>query len=68
VYGHGAHNLSHSYWVGLGSDGFDYLTGTHVAGTAGGSRFGIAKRANLIGIRILGDAGTGCTSLSLFIH
>ncbi|PVG03009.1 subtilisin-like protein [Serendipita vermifera] len=39
-----------------------YGHGTHVAGTAGGARFGIAKRANLIGVRILSDAGTGFSS------
>jgi len=33
--------------------------GTHVAGTAGGKRSGIAKKANLIAVKVLGDDGSG---------
>jgi len=29
--------------------------GTHVAGTIGGRTFGVAKRANLIGVKVVGD-------------
>ncbi|KAG8829857.1 subtilisin-like serine protease [Serendipita sp. 399] len=36
--------------------------GTHVAGIAGGNRFGVAKRANLIAVRVLGPDGNGLTS------
>lgn len=36
--------------------------GTHVAGTAGGSRYGVAKRVRLIGVRVLDCAGSGETS------
>ncbi|KAG8755551.1 subtilisin-like serine protease [Serendipita sp. 396] len=36
--------------------------GTHVAGTAGGNQFGVAKRANLIAVRVLGPDGNGLTS------
>jgi subtilisin family serine protease len=33
--------------------------GTHVAGTVGGTRFGVAKRVNLRGVRVLDCAGSG---------
>ncbi|ORX99440.1 subtilisin-like protein [Basidiobolus meristosporus CBS 931.73] len=36
--------------------------GTHVAGTVGGKTFGVAKKANLIGVKVLSGAGTGSTS------
>lgn len=36
--------------------------GTHVAGTAGGARHGVAKRVRLIGVRVLDCAGSGETS------
>ena len=33
--------------------------GTHVAGTVGGATYGVAKRAKLFGIRVLGCGGSG---------
>lgn len=33
--------------------------GTHVAGTIGGKTFGVAKRVNLVGVRVLGCSGSG---------
>jgi subtilisin family serine protease len=33
--------------------------GTHVAGTVGGKTYGIAKRTNLIAVKVLGDNGSG---------
>lgn len=36
--------------------------GTHVAGTAAGSQFGVAKAANIIAVKILSDAGSGSVS------
>jgi serine protease len=33
--------------------------GTHVAGTVGGSTYGIAKNANIIGVRVLSCGGSG---------
>ncbi|HWJ10316.1 MAG TPA: S8 family serine peptidase [Nocardioides sp.] len=36
--------------------------GTHVAGTAGGNRYGVAKRVRLIGVRVLDCNGSGETS------
>ncbi|ORX89252.1 subtilisin-like protein [Basidiobolus meristosporus CBS 931.73] len=36
--------------------------GTHVAGTVGGSTYGVAKKASLIGVKVLSGAGSGSTS------
>jgi len=36
--------------------------GTHCSGTMGGTSYGIAKRANLIAVKVLGDNGSGSTS------
>ncbi|KAG6847163.1 hypothetical protein H0H93_009772, partial [Arthromyces matolae] len=36
--------------------------GTHCAGTAAGSRFGVAKRASIISVKVLDDGGSGATS------
>ncbi|KAI0686618.1 serine protease [Earliella scabrosa] len=36
--------------------------GTHCAGTAAGTRFGVAKLANLIAVKVLGDDSFGSTS------
>lgn len=36
--------------------------GTHVASSAGGHRWGVAKRANLIDVRVLGDDNRGSSS------
>jgi subtilisin family serine protease len=33
--------------------------GTHCAGTAAGKTFGVAKNANLIAVKVLGDDGLG---------
>ena len=33
--------------------------GTHVAGTAGGAKYGVARNANLIAVKVLGDNGSG---------
>lgn len=49
-----------------GTDGVDVKGhGTHVAGIAGGSRWGIAKGANLIAVKVLDDEGHGRQSYSL---
>jgi subtilisin family serine protease len=36
--------------------------GTHVAGTAGGTAFGVAKGATLVAVRVLNCAGSGSTT------
>ncbi|KAF8423291.1 secreted serine protease [Tirmania nivea] len=36
--------------------------GTHVSGTIAGASHGVAKRANIIAVKVLGDNGTGSTS------
>lgn len=36
--------------------------GTHCAGTVGGQRWGAAKEANLIAVKVLSDSGSGSTS------
>lgn len=36
--------------------------GTHVAGTAGGAKFGVAQGANIIAVKVLGDDGSGSSS------
>lgn len=36
--------------------------GTHCAGTVGGAEFGIAKAANIAGIKVLDKSGSGDTS------
>jgi len=33
--------------------------GTHCAGTIAGARFGVAKKANIIGVKVLGRTGSG---------
>jgi len=36
--------------------------GTHVAGTVGGLRYGIAKKVELVAVKVLGRTGSGSTS------
>ncbi|KAJ7103679.1 serine protease [Mycena crocata] len=36
--------------------------GTHVAGTAAGVQFGVAKKASIIAVKVLSDAGSGAVS------
>ncbi|KAF9978776.1 hypothetical protein BGZ73_000423 [Actinomortierella ambigua] len=36
--------------------------GTHVAGTVGSASFGVAKKVNLIGVKVLDRGGSGATS------
>ncbi|MDA3629216.1 S8 family peptidase [Saccharopolyspora oryzae] len=45
-----------------GGDGTDkHGHGTHVAGTIGSETYGVAKAAKLVGVRVLGDDGSGTT-------
>lgn len=36
--------------------------GTHVAGTAAGTKFGVAQAANIIAVKVLGDDGSGSSA------
>jgi subtilisin family serine protease len=39
--------------------------GTHVAGTIGGTTFGVAKAATIVGVKVLDASGSGSNSLVL---
>ncbi len=46
-----------------GGDGIDRQGhGTHVAGTIGSESYGVAKATNLVGVKVLGDDGSGSTA------
>lgn len=45
---------------GNGADGNGH--GTHVAATAAGSSYGVAKNADIVSVRVLNDSGSGTTS------
>ncbi len=66
-------NLSHNEFTGRASTGYDAVTtggtaadcnghGTHVAGTVGGTVYGVAKQVKLVAVRVLDCAGSGTTS------
>jgi subtilisin family serine protease len=66
-------NLGHAEFAGRVSTGYDAVTaggnandcnghGTHVAGTVGGTVYGVAKAANLIAVRVLDCGGSGTNS------
>ena len=65
--------ISHSEFGGRASHGYDYVDndsdatdcnghGTHVAGTVGGTTYGVAQDVKLIGLRVLDCRGSGTTS------
>ncbi|KAL6703157.1 hypothetical protein ACN47E_010150 [Coniothyrium glycines] len=61
---------SHAVFTGRATQGFTSTGsfvdgdghGTHVAGTAGGAKFGVAQGANIIEVKVLGDDGAGSSS------
>jgi subtilisin family serine protease len=63
---------SHTDFGGRATSGFDAIDGgaaddchghgTHVAGTAGGGSFGVAKGADLVAVRVLNCQGSGTTA------
>ena len=64
-------DASHAQFEGRASNVYDALGGngndcnghgTHVAGTVGGKTYGVAKQAQLRGVRVLDCAGSGSTS------
>ncbi|MDP1859002.1 MAG: S8 family peptidase [Gemmatimonadaceae bacterium] len=64
--------FSHNEFGGRATSGFDAVDGgtaddcnghgTHVAGTVGGSTYGVAKGVSLVAVRVLDCAGSGTTS------
>ncbi|MEU5398559.1 S8 family peptidase [Streptomyces sp. NPDC005963] len=65
--------ISHADFGGRASDGYDAVDndnvaqdgnghGTHVAGTIAGSAHGVAKKAKIVGVRVLNNAGSGTTA------
>jgi subtilisin family serine protease len=64
--------FSHVQFGGRAVSGFDSVDGgsaddcnghgTHVAGTIGGSAYGVAKGVSLVGVRVLNCQGSGSTS------
>ena len=64
--------LGHGEFGGRAVSGFDAVDGgsaddcnghgTHVAGTVGGSTYGVAKNVSLVAVRVLNCSGSGTTS------
>jgi subtilisin family serine protease len=65
--------LSHNEFGGRATSGHDFVDndsdasdchghGTHVAGTVGGSTYGVAKGVSLVAVRVLNCSGSGTTS------
>jgi subtilisin family serine protease len=65
--------ISHNQFGGRASYGYDFVDndstasdcnghGTHVAGTVGGSTYGVAKAVSLVAVRVLNCSGSGTTS------
>jgi subtilisin family serine protease len=64
--------FSHSEFGGRATSGYDAVDGgsaddcnghgTHVAGTVGGAKYGVAKGVNLVAVRVLDCAGSGSWS------
>ena len=66
-------NFTHTEYSGRAVAGIDEVTlggsatdcnghGSHVAGTVGGTTYGVAKQARLVAVRVLNCAGSGTTS------
>ncbi|KAG0246805.1 subtilisin-like serine protease [Mortierella sp. GBAus27b] len=49
-----------SFISGQTTDGNGH--GTHVAGTIGGTKYGVAKNVTLVAVKVLSDSGSGATS------
>ncbi|MBY6306437.1 S8 family peptidase [Streptomyces clavuligerus] len=65
--------VSHSEFGGRAVDGYDAVDndnvaqdgnghGTHVAGTVAGASYGVAKKARIVGVRVLNNSGSGTTA------
>ncbi|GGT40385.1 S8 family peptidase [Streptomyces purpureus] len=64
--------ITHNDFGGRASYGYDAIDndntaqdghghGTHVAGTVAGSSYGVAKKAKIVGVRVLNNSGSGTT-------
>ncbi|MEU5220303.1 S8 family peptidase [Streptomyces sp. NPDC020807] len=65
--------ISHTDFGGRAFNGYDAIDndnvaqdghghGTHVAGTVGGTSYGVAKKAKIVGVRVLNNQGSGTTA------
>ncbi|MGW6010504.1 S8 family peptidase [Streptomyces sp. NPDC055210] len=65
--------ITHTDFGGRASYGYDAVDndntaqdghghGTHVAGTVGGTSYGVAKKAKIVGVRVLNNSGSGTTA------
>ncbi|AZM60233.1 MULTISPECIES: S8 family peptidase [unclassified Streptomyces] len=65
--------ITHNDFGGRASYGYDAVDndntaqdghghGTHVAGTVAGGSFGVAKKARVVGVRVLNNSGSGTTA------
>jgi subtilisin family serine protease len=65
--------ITHSDFGGRASYGYDAVDndntaqdgnghGTHVAGTVAGSKYGVAKKAKIVAVRVLNNSGSGTTA------
>ncbi|MFJ5775965.1 S8 family peptidase [Streptomyces sp. NPDC093094] len=65
--------ITHSDFGGRASYGYDAVDndntaqdgnghGTHVAGTVAGNAYGVAKKARVVGVRVLNNSGSGTTA------
>ncbi|WP_226967075.1 S8 family peptidase [Streptomyces phaeolivaceus] len=65
--------ISHKEFGGRAVNGWDFVQndrtaqdgnghGTHVAGTVAGATFGVARKAKVVAVRVLDDAGGGTTA------
>ncbi|MFJ6939429.1 S8 family peptidase [Streptomyces sp. NPDC101132] len=65
--------ITHQDFGGRASYGYDAIDndntaqdghghGTHVAGTVGGTSYGVAKKVKLVGVRVLDNSGSGTTA------
>ncbi|MGP3986913.1 S8 family serine peptidase [Streptomyces sp. 3N207] len=68
--------ISHDDFGGRASYGYDAVDkdktaqdghghGTHVAGTIAGAKYGVAKKAKIVAVRVLDNQGSGTTALAV---